>query len=438
MSLMVQIVFNLIEYWILILMMQYVCAAHMELNKRNALIGSGIAVLGTAASVFIGGPLAFILGMAAEIALTVLLFSRKRFSDLLRFFPACGIFFFLEVVPEALMQELVSETQIQINFQGTTLNLISLITDVTLFVLLLVLRHVEIKYRVAVHFSAREILGSIALVFFSLIDGAFIVMLNRAQYEPVWYFIFVFIFVGGYLLGVGYYLYSLIESRIRISRQTKARCETEYLRLQLDALRDSKENEEHVRKMRHDLNNHLAVLSSLCEEGNYEEVLKYTKQLEQRNAMSGIRIFTGNQIADLVVASKRRLCDSHEIEFDFSGSLENLRMMDAPDICGLLANAYDNAIEACMGQDKAYIRTKVNTTRNYTVIEIVNSTKGKVPVRGNSVATTKKDRKSHGYGIEIMKQIAGRYHGDCSIHCDGKEFAVKIVLLTKAENLGYT
>lgn len=182
--------------------------------------------------------------------------------------------------------------------------------------------------------------------------------------------------------------------------------------------------------MGHDLNKHLTVISSLCAEGNYEEVRRYAEQLSHEVMRADSRIPTGNQVADLVVASKRRICEEHGIAFAFAGTMKNLNAMAAPDICGLLANAYDNAIEACLVQTEGYIRTEVRTTNNYTVIEVVNSVERKVAIRGNSAATTKKDKKAHGYGIEIMKQIAQRYNGSCTIRCDGREFRLKIVLLT--------
>ncbi len=426
----IKIAFNLLNYWILMLTMQYVCAAHMELGRRNAAIGSALSVLGTVIAVICPVSLEFIVSMAVVILLSVCLFSRSRPSDLLRFFPAFCIYFFLVAVPTALVEEIVGPSNIQPADRDGFRMLISYAPDVTLLVLLLILRHVQVKYRTRVYFSAREILGSIALLFFSFIDGAFILILNRTQYAQKMYWLFIFIFVGGYLLGVGYFVYCLIESRVRIYRQTVASCETEYLRVQLDSLQEAKENEDEVRKLRHDLKNHLAVLTSLCEAGDYEEVKRYTEQLGHEALRNDSVIPTGNQIADMVIASKRKFCRSHGIGFEFSGALNKLNALTAPDICGLLANAYDNAIEACLGQTQGYIRTRVNPTRNYTVIEIVNSVEGKVPVRGNSVTTTKKDKKAHGYGIKIMTQIARRYNGNCEICCDGKEFQLKLVLLT--------
>lgn len=426
------IAFNLLDYWILMLMTQYVCAAHMDLRRRNIVIGSCISAL--EASVFVFGLIPEAYGLIVETVvflLSICLFSRRRLSDMLKFVSAFCIYYFLDIVPYALVNEIVSSSWIvQPMVQESSRSFLSLAQDVTLLALLLILRHVQMKYRTRVHFTGKEILGSIALCFFSFIDGALIVSMNRSQYAPVLYWVCMFIFTGGYVLGVGYFAYSMVESRKRIYRQIMASCEMEYLRVQLDSLQDVKENEAEVRKMRHDLTNHMEVISSLCREGDYEEVRRYTEQLSHRIPGFSSRIPTGNQVADLVVSAKSKICEARGIAFEFSGSLENLSVMSAPDICGLLANAYDNAIEACLPQPESYIRTRVSATRNYTVIEIVNPVEKKVSVRGGHMPTTKKNKREHGYGIEIMKQIAGRYNGDCTVHCDGKEFRLKLVLLT--------
>lgn len=426
------IITNLLDYWLIILIMQYICAAHMDLGRRNAVIRSCISVLWTVIAFFCPPPagIDFWATMTIEIVLSVCLFSKRRLTDLLRFFPAFCVYFFIDFAPFTLVENIISPANVQLAIQNESRTIYSFMVDVTLLVLLLILRHVQLKYRTRIHFSGREVLGSIALLFFSLIDGALITVLSRAKYAPILYWAYMSIFVGGYIMGVGYFAYSLIESGKRIYRQTMARCETEYLRVQLDSLQEAKENETEVRKMRHDLTNHLAVISSLCQEGDYEEVRRYAEQLSHKVPRASGGISTGNQVADLVVASKSRLCEANGIAFEFSGNLQKLSAMAAPDICGLLANAYDNAIEACMAQPGSYVRTKVNSTRNYTVIEIVNPVEKKVSVRSSGIPTTKKDRKAHGYGIEIMKQIAERYNGSCTMRCDGKEFRLKLVLLT--------
>lgn len=429
-SLLITIVVNLTQYLILIFLMQYICSAHMDLSRKHLLICAGMSVLLDTLAFYSNNENLQFAVMFVMIALTVLLFSRKKGIDLLLFFPALAIYSILTVVPEAAISELWPALEGEFILWGTTLRIDGIASDILLLTLLLVLRHFLQKYELSIRFSVKEIFGSIGLLFFSLIDGLLLVNISRINPRPSAYYIWVIIFIGAFLLGVGYYLYELIDSRIRIYRKSLKWNETEYLRLQLEALQENKENEEQFKRMRHDLKNHLAVIQTLCDEGNYDEVKKYTRQLNTGLPFSLGHMLTGNKVADLVLHSKMQLAEKNDIAFTFSGSLSSLDKLDAPDICGLLSNAYDNALEACQSQENAYIHTKASVTRNYTVILITNSVSNRKNIQGDRIPTTKKDAASHGFGTAIMKQIAQKYGGSCSFHCTDKEFQVKIVLLT--------
>lgn len=425
-----QLAANLMEFWILLLLMQYICAAHINLNRRNVVISSAIHLFLTSLDVLLlPDNINFLISTPVSIMAAVLLFSRKKFWDLLRFFPALAVYFVLTMVPEAILTQIMPAFRIVIPVSVYEVSLIGLVTDIALFIILIFLRYFLIKYQFILHFRMREIIGCIALLFFSFMDVALIAWVYHRDFKPLMHYAYLTLFVGAFLCSVIYYFYGLFASRVQVYQQRLSRSEIEYLQLQLDALQDVKENEEQVKKMRHDLNSHLAVMKSLCEEKNYEEVRKYAEQLNHDAIFSGGKILTGSHICDMIVNSKAKICEEHGIAFTFEGSLTNMQNMTDPDICGLLSNAYSNAIEACLSQENAYIHTKVNTSRNYTVIQITNPMEKKITIRGNRIPTTKADKKSHGYGIEIMQQIARKYNGNCSLHCTDKEFEVKIVLL---------
>lgn len=101
-------------------------------------------------------------------------------------------------------------------------------------------------------------------------------------------------------------------------------------------------------------------------------------------------------MTDLVVRAKMKVCEGHGITFTFQGSLSGFDTLEAPDICGLLSNAYDNAIEACLSQENAYIHTKVSTTRNYTVVQIVNSIEKRCPSMATMPAQPRRIRNPMG------------------------------------------
>ena len=417
-------IFNLSAYWILICLIQFLFNGNLNLCKRNVLIC-------TCVNIFIHFLFAdySLISIPLLILMTALLFSSQKLRDCLLLFPAFVIYLLFIILPEGILTQLFPILGRKFTVLNYPLRPISVIIDVTLLFLLILLGHLLKKYEITLRLTLKEIFGAITLFFLLFVEGAIISTIRFEQMSfgsvIIWKTIFLLVF----LLSSIYYIWGIINSRIQLYRQTLARNEKEYLRVQLDALQDIKDNEAQVKHLRHDLNNHLAIIQSLCNDGNYDEIKNYTEHLRNDIVLPGSTILTGNQIADLVVHSKLKTAKEHQIDFSFHGSLSRLSNMAAPDICGLLSNAYDNAIEACLTQTAPYIHTKISTTPNYTVIQIVNSISQKPTIRGNRIATTKKDKEAHGYGTEIMKRIALKYKGSCSFHSSAQEFSVKIVLL---------
>ena len=94
----------------------------------------------------------------------------------------------------------------------------------------------------------------------------------------------------------------------------------------------------------------------------------------------------------------------------------------------LRANALDNALEACENIENPYINVKAVRTRNFTTISVVNPVLVQRHIRGNLISTTKKDKVSHGYGLKIIQELAGKYHGKCLISCSKVEFSLRVQL----------
>lgn len=430
----IDVVINTTDYFILLFIMQYICAAHMDLNRKNLLIGFGMSfttsILINIFPFFQMFIFPALLTMTLLIALSVLLFSRRKFLDLFLFFPAVAIYFIVTLLPGGVVNALFPDSHGAVIHSEFLDLIISLLSNFFLLFLLIFLRRVLTKYQSNIHFTVKEVFGCIGLLFFSLIDVLLLMSFDKASLGAPLYYTWVAIFLGALIFGIGYYIYSMVDSRMRAFRKTMSQNEVEYLQLQLDALQDTKENEEQIKRMRHDLKNHLAIIQTLCDQGNYDEVRKYTAELNADVLLPINSVRSGNRTVDMILYSKMKQATERDIKFTYSGSFESLKKMSAPDICGLLSNAYDNAIECCTLQKDAYIRTEVNTTPNYTVIQITNSIAKKVRIQNNSIATTKDDKTTHGYGTVIMKRIAHKYGGSCTFSSTKDEFKVKIVLLT--------
>ena len=102
------------------------------------------------------------------------------------------------------------------------------------------------------------------------------------------------------------------------------------------------------------------------------------------------------------------------------------------DMCIILSNALDNAIEANQtidDPDGRYIKLKMYGNGSYTVISVTNPT-DKIPVKssGNSYITSKKDNENHGFGLKSIENTAKKYDGEMLTKCEDSVFTLVIKL----------
>ena len=93
-----------------------------------------------------------------------------------------------------------------------------------------------------------------------------------------------------------------------------------------------------------------------------------------------------------------------EIESDFSDFSDI-------DICVLLANLLDNAIEASLNVDSPQINVSIRNEKNYLCILIRNRIESSVLEENGQLHTTKKDKSKHGLGVYSISQIVDKYDG---------------------------
>lgn len=419
--------FNFIAYLILLFILQYLCHAHMDLNRRNLILCIIVAVCS-----MIGTQLFCCEEISSSTIIilyfgTILVLSRRRIVDLFLSIVAFLLYIAFCIIPFEMIINIFPKINYSISPFGIDYSVLSLLIDLTVLSMLWGIRYITNKYSVRSNLSAKEVLFSLILPFISLLDYTiiFIAINNSLPSLLFWEISMSALAIAGYV----YYFYTLIDTRVRASREINARKQIAYLNAQLDSLQNLKEKEENIHKMRHDLKNHLSVIESLCAQGQYDTVISYTSNISCSYLTNSCPI-SGNKIADTIIQTKMTTAQDYGIEFTFEGTLSGLNSMSEPDICGLLANAYDNAIEACCTQEHAYIHTKAHVTKNHTYIRICNSIPQKLRIKNNQLKTTKQDKYNHGYGIEIMKQVVHKYHGGYTISSTDSEFILEFMLTT--------
>ena len=184
---------------------------------------------------------------------------------------------------------------------------------------------------------------------------------------------------------------------------------------------------EELRKFKHDYKNHNTCLRVLLEKQQYDDALQYVREITYNKIIESDKFFTGNQIGDAILSAKSADANKINAEIKFDGSICD--KLPLSDVCVILANALDNAIEACekiTDSDKKIIRVKCAFSQNVQIIQIANPVEKDVQIHNNSVETTKDDKSSHGIGLHNIMRTVDKYNGEFSISCENKQFVLDI------------
>lgn len=105
--------------------------------------------------------------------------------------------------------------------------------------------------------------------------------------------------------------------------------------------------------------------------------------------------------------------------------------IQSQDICAILSNLLDNAIEACEKNKVAsnkWINLTIRVINAMIVIKVENSMEVKPIIKNNNLLTSKADDKLHGWGIKIVKSAVEKYGGVIKYTVSEDKFRVVVTL----------
>ena len=186
------------------------------------------------------------------------------------------------------------------------------------------------------------------------------------------------------------------------------------------------------RKMRHDFKNQLIYLSELCKDRNNSQLSSIINAMLEKSSFDQIMISqTDNPAIDSIVNFKYALANSNSISFDYNCNVPVALKCEDVDLCIILGNLLDNAIEANLNNAviNKYIRLVIEYNNNNLIISCNNSYKGQIKRNSDGKITTiKESALIHGIGLESIESTVNKYHGFLDIYFDESNFIVDIIL----------
>ena len=184
-----------------------------------------------------------------------------------------------------------------------------------------------------------------------------------------------------------------------------------------------------IRGWRHDYRNHIQMMKVLAASGDMDALKVYLDELDTDLNTVDTVVKTGNPMADAILNSKISLARSRNIPTLVDAHIPVKLKMSELDLCCIIGNLFDNAMEASMAlpEEKRMIRVYMDMKGTQLYISFTNFTAAKKLSKvGKGFKTSKGE--GHGFGLVRVDDIVSRYDGYLSRNSEDGAFTTEILI----------
>ena len=186
------------------------------------------------------------------------------------------------------------------------------------------------------------------------------------------------------------------------------------------------EMQEKLRILRHDYKYHIATIGELVASGDNDGINRYLTGMQEQFSESEIRDYCANSVINALVSGYAERCAGAGIEFDVVISMPERLVIPNYDLCIILGNLLENAMEACekLTEDK-YIELRLKPLGEQLALMVRNSYCGAIATNGGKIVSAKEEG---GLGLKSVEAVAARYDGELTTQWDTKTFTAGLTV----------
>lgn len=300
-----------------------------------------------------------------------------------------------------------------------------MITKITYFLVVTIIVSLKKRYPFMLH--RIELL----MIFSTLIISIILISLVRniiCKFND-FYNKFLIILFCLILLNIIQYYIIIYISKKNIDEKNMALMHTQ-IEMQENNIHNLEKQYNEITKIRHDMKNYLSCALNLAKKSDdNKELIEYLKNLSKNKIDSVVDYVQINRrILSIIINSKIGVAKSKNINVRCL-IMSELKNISDIDIGILIANLFDNAIEACeKNKNKSEIVIKIWESGSYYCIKIVNTVETDILINNPNLVTSKKNKKIHGIGISSVRDIVHKYNGIMNFEQKSDKFYVYISL----------
>lgn len=336
-----------------------------------------------------------------------------------------GRFFFTFCLADTVAYWIVAVTNVLDFYLGGQRYILMLISRLILFPLIewvavrrLRKPYLELQESVASGWGIFAGMTALYYILLAVIANFPVVITQRPQELPAFLLILMLMPMTYATIFVAMYRQQLLYRKQRSER---------VLQEQKNMLKAQLDNQQRIRKMKHDMKGYTATLSGLLATGKMKEAMEYLKGVEtEMDTLPGQ--FCANPYLNAVFLHYFGKLEElgAECRVDIQVGEEELPYME---LCQILSNGLENAYEALKGltKEKRELSVQMKYSRDYLIMRLRNRCRDDLYVEKGTIPATDKEGHDHGFGLATIKEAAERLDGDMFCYTENGNFVLDVM-----------
>lgn len=181
-----------------------------------------------------------------------------------------------------------------------------------------------------------------------------------------------------------------------------------------------------LRVLRHDYKYHLNATRKMLGAGDTAGADHYLTVVEEKLSGYELQNFCSNHVINALVADYAERCQKLDIRFDVSLNMPEALGIPDYDLCIILGNLLENAVNACEKLERGrMIKLETQSIRNQLLFMVKNSFDGEIR---HSDGIPLSEKTNGGFGLRSVKEVIAGHNGDITFEWDGNSFTAFVAV----------
>lgn len=278
----------------------------------------------------------------------------------------------------------------------------------------------------------------------ALFDTALVMDRIYPLFEPIRFGWFIEISGGVLVLCIGAAMAYEIAGQLRLRQAVEARAESVAKMLEVQRAYHPVllEKEQEARAARHDLRHHITMLRELLEQDNIAGLRSYLDAYSDKEILTVPMSYCRHYVTDMLLRMYAGLAAKQDTSFRVEARLPDSLTIDDVDLCVVLSNLLENALEASLrlAPDERDVLVRIGCRHGRLILLVENRFDGQAQTE-NGRFFSRKEKGRSGVGLASVQAVAARLGGSTDFRAEGNLFYSEVFLpqrqvIEKAEEVG--